>query len=205
VSTTGIRPYRPDDLSRLREICVLTGAAGGDATGRWSTDALLPDLFLEPYVTASPEWAWVVDEGDGPIGYIVSAPSTRAFVRWWSASWTSWFAEGYPAPNEPFSAEEELVQRGHDPRILLIPEVDEYPAHLHIDLLPEAQGRGYGRALIETALIDALAKAGVPGVHLTMDPANAPARAFYTAVGFEDLPSSTPDAPVLGRWIAPRP
>ena len=88
--------------------------------------------------------------------------------------------------------------------MLLIPEVDEYPAHLHIDLLPEAQGRGFGRALIENALITALSHAGVPGVHLTMDPANAPARAFYTAVGFEDLPSSTPDSPVLGRWISPR-
>ena len=47
---TGLRRYRPGDLARLREICVLTGAAGSDATGRWSTDDLLPDLFLEPYV-----------------------------------------------------------------------------------------------------------------------------------------------------------
>jgi hypothetical protein len=46
----GIRPYRTEDLARLREICVLTGAAGGDATGRWSTDHQMPDLYLEPYV-----------------------------------------------------------------------------------------------------------------------------------------------------------
>ena len=201
----GIRPYRSGDLTRLREICVLTGAAGADATGRWSNDELLPDLFLEPYVTAEPGWAWVVDEGDGPVGYLVAVPRTRRFVAWWRERWAPWFAERYPAPDEPYSAEEELVRRGFAPEAMLVPEVDEYPAHLHIDLLPEAQGRGYGRALIENMLIPALAAAGIPGVHLTMDPANTPARAFYAAVGFDDLPSSTPESPVLGRWIPPRP
>ena len=201
---TGLRRYRSGDLSRLREICVLTGAAGSDATGRWSSDDLLPDLFLEPYVTASPDWAWVVDEGEGPVGYLVAVPSTRRFVRWWREKWTPWFADRYPEPNEPFSAEEELVHRGRHPEVLEIPELDEYPAHLHIDLLPGFQGRGYGRALIENMLIPALQGAGVPGVHLTMDPANRPARAFYEAVGFVELPSSTPEGPALGRWIPPR-
>ncbi len=201
---TGLRRYRPGDLARLREICVLTGAAGSDATGRWSTDDLLPDLFLEPYVTASPDWAWVVDEGDGPVGYLVAVPHTRRFIRWWREKWTPWFADSYPEPAEPFSAEEELVARGRHPEVLEIPELDEYPAHFHIDLLPTHQGRGYGRALIENMLIPALAAANVPGVHLTMDPANKPARAFYEAVGFVELPSSTPEGPTLGRWIPPR-
>ena len=83
----GIRRFQLDDLSRLREICVLTGAAGGDATGRWSTDDLLPDLFLEPYLTYAPDWAWVVDLGDGPVGYLVAVPDTRRFVAWWRAKW----------------------------------------------------------------------------------------------------------------------
>ncbi|MFT4284125.1 MAG: GNAT family N-acetyltransferase [Protaetiibacter sp.] len=203
-SNTGLRAYRAGDLARLREICVLTGAAGWDATGRWSTDELLPDLFLEPYVTASPEWAWVVDEGDGPIGYLVAVPRTDRFVRWWRAKWTPWFAERYPEPDEPYSPEEELVRRGYHPEVLEIPELEEYPAHFHIDLLPGHQGRGYGRGLIENLLIPALAAAGIPGVHLTMDPANSAARAFYEAVGFTPLPSSTADAPALGRWIPPR-
>ena len=201
---SGIRPYRVDDLARLREVCVRTGAAGGDATGRWTSDELLPDLYLEPYVTASPEWAWVVDAGDGPIGYLVAVPSTRRFIAWWRERWMPWFAERYPAPDEPYSAEESLVRHGFAPEEMLIPEVDEYPAHFHIDLLPEAQGRGYGRALIENVLIPRLAKAGIPGVHLVIDPANTAARAFYEAVGFVELPSSSAEGPVLGRWIPPR-
>jgi GNAT superfamily N-acetyltransferase len=198
----GIRRFQLDDLARLREICVLTGAAGGDATGRWSTDDLLPDLFLEPYLTYAPDWAWVVDLGDGPVGYLVAVPDTRRFVAWWRAMWAPWFAVRYLRPGPPYSPEEELVERGFEPQILLMPELHEYPAHLHIDLLPEAQGKGHGRALIET-LLDALRREKVSGVHLTMDPANVGARQFYARIGFEELESSTADAPAFGRRVMP--
>ena len=93
---------RPD-LARLREICVLTGAAGGDATGRWSSDDLLPDLFLEPYTTYAPGWAFVV-ELDGEVqGYLVAVSSTPAFISWWRDTWTPWFATVYTRPGEPYS------------------------------------------------------------------------------------------------------
>ena len=71
-----------------------------------------------------------------------------------------------------------------------IAELAEYPAHLHIDLLPELQGQGFGRRLIDT-LRAALAARGVPAVHLGMDAANTGARAFYDRLGFHELPSST--------------
>jgi ribosomal protein S18 acetylase RimI-like enzyme len=82
---------------------------------------------------------------------------------------------------------------------MLLPaeELAAYPAHLHIDLLPAAQRRGYGRRLID-ALRAALAERGVPGLHLSYDPANTSARAFYDRLGFRELPSSTPTAPLLG-------
>jgi GNAT superfamily N-acetyltransferase len=200
IEREGVRRFQLEDLARLRQICVLTGAAGGDATGRWSTDDLLPDLFLEPYLTYAPDWAWVVDPGDGPVGYLVAVPDTRRFVTWWRAKWAPWFALRYARPEPPYSPEEELVERGFEPQILLMPELHAYPAHLHIDLLPEAQGSGRGRALIET-LVSALTDAGVPGVHLSMDPANVGARMFYARTGFEELESSTPEAPLLGRRI----
>ena len=92
---------------------------------------------------------------------------------------------------------------GSDPRRMLIAEVDDYPAHLHIDLLPELQGRGFGRRLIDTLCAE-LARRGVPAVHLGMDAANTGARAFYDRLGFHELPSSRPDAPLLGIATDPR-
>ncbi len=196
-----IRPYRPADLARLREICLLTGAAGGDATGRWSNDALLPDLFVEPYVTFAPGWAWVVelDNADGPQveGYLLAVSDTTAFVSWWADIWTPWFAAGYARPELPFSEEDELVMRGFHPSVIEIEELEDYPAHLHIDLLPAAQGMGWGKKLIGR-LRSELADVGVPGVFASLDAENVTARGFYERIGFAELASSTAQAPVYG-------
>jgi GNAT superfamily N-acetyltransferase len=62
----------------------------------------------------------------------------------------------------------------------------EYPAHLHIDLLPRVRGQGRGRAMV-TGLLEALAAAGVPGVHLGMHPDNLRALKFYQSLGFTEL------------------
>ena len=62
----------------------------------------------------------------------------------------------------------------------------DYPSHLHIDLLPDAQGQGAGRRLIET-LTTSLAAHGSPGVHLGVAVRNQNARAFYERVGFTEF------------------
>ena len=98
-----------------------------------------------------------------------------------------------------------MLGRLHDPERMLVPEVAGYPAHLHIDLLPEWQGRGQGRALIRR-FVAGLAAAGVPAVHLGMLSSNVNARAFYDRLGFTEV--TVPDAgPVtyLGRDTSPLP
>ncbi|HEX7834943.1 MAG TPA: GNAT family N-acetyltransferase [Pseudolysinimonas sp.] len=201
-----IRPYEPADLARMREVCLLTGAAGGDATGRWSNDALLPDLFVEPYVTFAPGWAWVVElpgPDDARIhGYLVAVSDTRAFVSWWADTWTPWFAAGYTHPEPPYSEEDELVLRGFEPAGMEIEELADYPAHFHLDLLPEAQGQGWGRKLVGR-LRSELADVGVPGLFAALDAENVAARGFYERIGFRELPSSSPGGPLYGVETRP--
>ncbi|MDR6904855.1 ribosomal protein S18 acetylase RimI-like enzyme [Agromyces sp. 3263] len=199
-----IRPYRPGDRDAVFEICLRTAAGGGDATGVYSDDSLMPEVFALPYVTYDPDLAFVVDDGrDGrALGYIIGVADTRTFVEWWKREWTPGFRERHPSPGastgrEPGFTEAQLIDAGTNPDRMLIAEVDAYPAHLHIDLLPELQGQGLGRRLIDT-LREALAARGVPAVHLGMDAANTAARAFYDRLGFHELPSSRPDAPLLG-------
>jgi ribosomal protein S18 acetylase RimI-like enzyme len=86
---------------------------------------------------------------------------------------------------------------------MLVPELTGYPAHLHVDLLPEHQGSGWGRMLIGHFLAG-LHAAGVPAVHLGMSSTNVGARAFYDRLGFREIP--IPNAgPVtyLGRGTGP--
>ena len=194
-----IRPYTPADYDGITRVCLLTAEAGGDATGLYSSDDLMPDIFARPYVTIEPDLAFVVDDGDVS-GYILGTANTRSFVERYSADWLPAFAEKYEHI-DPWTTQNEMITHlGFWPERMLLPEVDEYPAHFHIDVLPHLQGQGVGRELI-TTFTDALRERGVPAVHLTMNPLNTGARAFYDRLGFHELPSSTPDSPRLGLQL----
>jgi GNAT superfamily N-acetyltransferase len=198
--TARIRPYATTDFDAITHICLLTAEAGGDATGLYASDELMPDVFARPYVLFQPELAWVVDDGAGAEGYILGIADTRTFVEWFRRDWVPVLAARYEH-TEPVVTKDDLIRHlGFWPERMLIPELDEYPAHLHIDLLPRRQGQGMGRRLIET-LVANLRERGIPGLHLGLDAANTAARAFYDRLGFVELPSSTAEVPVLGMRL----
>ncbi len=58
-----------------------------------------------------------------------------------------------------------------------------WPAHLHIDLLPQACGSGVGAALM-CRWLDSLRAGGVPGCHLETLGENHGAIAFFESMGF---------------------
>ncbi len=187
-----IRPYRQSDHDAVYEICVRTADAGQDARGQYSTDDLMPDLFAGPYLHLAPDLAFVLaDQVDGverAVGYVLGAADTAEFVRAYRAVWIPLLADRYPYPPDPPRTPEEQLLAGHyRPEGRLRPELVDYPAHLHVDLLPEYQGGGHGRALIETWLA-AADKAGASAVFLEMDPANTRARGFYHRLGFQEIP-----------------
>jgi ribosomal protein S18 acetylase RimI-like enzyme len=184
-----IRPYRPGDRDALYDICVRTADAGEDARGHYSDDDLMGDLFAGPYAYLEPDMAFVADDGDGnAVGYIVGTADTPTFVKRKAAEWTPIIGDKY-AGGDPRDAE--MVHLHHHPELMIVPELADYPAHLHIDLLPGFQRQGLGRKLIDTFLGAARAK-NVPGVHLGMLTVNVKARAFYDRVGFSELQVKDP-------------
>jgi GNAT superfamily N-acetyltransferase len=191
-----IRAYRPADLDAVYDICVRTGYAGQDARGRHSDDRLLGEVWAAPYVTLEPEIAHVLDDGSGrSIGYVIGTADTPRFARRYRDEWI-------PATKGRFGddpRDRDLLAAHLDPERMLLPELADHPAHLHIDLLPEAQGRGFGRALM-MAFLNGLRAAGVERVHLGMEPHNSGARAFYHRMGFVRIPvTSMADVTYLGR------
>ena len=58
-----------------------------------------------------------------------------------------------------------------------------WPAHFHIDLLPDARGLGIGNTLVRRWL-DSLRARGVVGCHCQTFLENAHALAFFEAAGF---------------------
>lgn len=184
-----IRPFRAGDEPALADICLKTADAGADATGVLDDDDLWAEIFVLPYAARHPEFAFVVESDDGRVvGYIVSAPDTAAFEEWFATQWWPRFTTRWPQPGDGGSRQDGILRYAYGRAGGAQPFGDEYPAHLHIDLLPEAQGLGLGRRLIET-LEQALRDAGVRGLHLVATAENTGAIAFYPRVGFSPLDS----------------
>ncbi|WP_062079254.1 GNAT family N-acetyltransferase [Demequina globuliformis] len=192
-----IRPATDADRDAIARICLLTGNAGGDATGMYGDETALADVYATPYLDGPGSFALVWDQGEGAIGYCVGTSDTAAFQAWFTRTWWPSVAHAHPLRTE---ADETLLRAATNAERMMTPLVEDYPAHLHIDLLPQAQGKGAGRQLIEAA-VAILADRGVPGVHLGIDPANVGAAAFYPRVGFQVAPGSPGDAFV--RAISP--
>lgn len=187
-----IRPYRTDDHAAVHEICIRTADAGQDASGSYADPDILPEIFAHPYPFLEPRLAFVADDGGTAVGYVVGTADTAAFVRRFRAEWLPRVAGRYPAPpGQPRTPDEVMAHLLHTPERMILPDLEGYPAHLHIDLLPAHQRAGHGRALIET-FAAALRERGVPGLHVGMVTANEPARRFYDRLGFHVIDVADP-------------
>jgi ribosomal protein S18 acetylase RimI-like enzyme len=173
-----LRPVRLADLPGVYEVCRLTAAR------EWEPPDAVAHVYAGPYVVHSPEFVTVLADELGIAGYVVGVADSRAFEAELERSW-------WPALREQFPSVEEFVRPPRSPEQL----VDRYPAHLHIDLLDRARGRGLGRELIER-LCGQLVERGVPGIHLGVSASNPNAIAFYEHLGFE-----TAEADEHGRWM----
>lgn len=194
-----IRPFRAGDEPALAEICLRTADAGADASGLFADDDLWAEVFVLPYVERHPDLAFVVETDDGRVaGYVVGTDDTPAFEDWFAGHWWPRFAQRWPQPDVERTRQDGSLIYAYGRRAGAEPYGEAYPAHLHIDLLPEVQGQGWGRRLIQT-LGDALGERGVSGMHLATDARNTGAAAFYTRLGFTRL-DSHPGVQAFGRY-----
>lgn len=178
-----IRPYHPSDLSRVYDICIRTGDNGADVTDRYPDPDVMGHFYAAPYAVLEPDLCFILT-GDGmPYGYILGTRDSDEFSRRCEEAWFPVLRERYPLPAEeddsPMARMVRTIHRGYFPG----PDAAGYPAHLHIDLLPQAQGQGNGRRMMET-FVGRLRELKVPAVHLGVGKKNARAVAFYKAVGF---------------------
>lgn len=184
----GPRAYHPDDSAALSDICIRTAAGGSDARHLYPDPELVSSIFATPYAVLEPELTFVLDDGTGrAVGYVLGTADTPRFVKQFREQWLPRVEDRYPlAEGPPRSPTDEMTALLHHPERMVLPELAHHPAHLHIDLLPEWQRKGYGRDLMRTFLAALNAK-GVKGVHLSMLTANTPARAFYDRLGFTEI------------------
>ena len=143
--------------------------------GWWSTVTCMGDVWAGPYLALRPQLAFVSETSAGVEGYIVGTEDTAAFAIECDAQWWPALRARYPDPpdDRELTPDQVLHQQIHHPPGPPPDVLVDYPAHLHVNLLPRLQGRGVGRRLLET-LFDALVD--VPGVHLGVAPRNGSRR-----------------------------
>ena len=181
-----LRRATEHDREAISRVCLRTGDAGRDATGREDDPALLGLIYAVPYQVLEPEFAFVVEGPDGVCGYALGAPDTLAFYRRLESQW---YPHLRPALADP--GPDESRWHGSDWARFAIHHPDHhhpaalrpYPAHGHIDLLPEARGRNIGRQAMQL-LMAKLAATRADGMHLGVSPLNIGAQAFYRKLGF---------------------
>ena len=193
------------DLPACYRICMLTGDLGNDATPQNDDPVILGHLYIGNYIVLEPELAFVIDGPNGVAGYVCGARDSRRFYARMEKEWLPQLRRRIkdPGPDETtwrMSDGKRRMVHDFSPYLPSWLEAD-YPSHGHIDLLPEAQGHGWGRRLLE-ALMEKLAADGSPGLHLGVARDNLPALAFYRKLGLVQL--ETPDMDPGGVIMAKR-
>jgi ribosomal protein S18 acetylase RimI-like enzyme len=117
-----------------------------------------------------------VDDNDIPIGYIYGVSDYDKYQE----NFTDYIKQVAEIEDRRFLAE--ALTEMYDHAIYK----NDYPAHLHIDILPDYQSKGIGSKLIK-AFCDQLKENNVRGVMLIVGSENDGARRFYERNGFELL------------------
>jgi ribosomal protein S18 acetylase RimI-like enzyme len=200
-----IRSCHPADLPALYRICLATGDAGSDATGLYRDPLIVGHVYAAPYALFCPQSCFVVEDESGVCGYVVGAANTQDFEERLEADWWPALRRLYAAPvigQEALRFDRLVAHLIHNP--FRTPEriARDHPAHLHINLLPRAQGRGIGRALLSRWL-SCIRDTGAEGAHLAVGAANPKAIAFYRKLGFAELERTGRDGHIV--WFGIRP
>jgi len=182
-SGEAVRKFQEDDRSHLYHVCLATGDSGASALHLYNEKEMLGEIYVGPYLSFQPDLSLTLIK-DGVAGYALAALDTRTFEDTLSKQWWPAILEKYESrsPENFNEREKNLFEYIQNPPLRPKVIVDQYPSHLHIDLLETAQGRGIGKAMMHL-LLETLREKGSKGVHLGMGSQNARAFAFYTKLG----------------------
>jgi len=197
-----IRQVGAADAAAIYDICLRTADAGADASTLHRDPSLPGHVWAGAYPVLEPDHAFVLVAGDPSmrvVGYVLGAPDTAVFEQRLERDWWPPLRERYPRDGAGTAADQAMIRLIHEPPRADPAILERFPSHLHVDLLPVAQGRGDGRRMID-AVLTSLAGAGSTGVHVGVDIRNVRAIGFYDAVGFTEL-ARDDGGVVMGRTL----
>lgn len=180
-----IRPYHPSDLTALYRICYQTNPSVVDGAAVYRDPELIGHMYAAPYAVLEPDLCFILTHNYQPCGYVLGTRDSVQFRGRCELEWFPTLRQRYPLPPQDDGSRDatliRLIHQGHRNTAHL-----GYPAELHIDLLPIAQGQGLGKKMMKV-FESRLLRVGVGGVHLGVGKVNSKAIAFYQKLGFDFL------------------
>jgi ribosomal protein S18 acetylase RimI-like enzyme len=200
-----VRDYRPADLDALYAISLATGHAGGDAAHLYRDGRMMGHIYSAPYATLEPGQALIAEDGQGIAGFALGALDTEAWEKTLEASWWPHLREVYADPglgsDETWSPDQRRRYTIHHPSTTPTAVAANYPAHLHINILPRLQGRGLGRRMLDMWIERAMRR-GAARFHVGVNNANKRGLGFWAREGFQDLAVGAPGRTIwMGRSL----
>lgn len=180
---------RVTDLDALYAISLATGLAGGDAAHLYEDRTLVGHIYSAPYACLEPDLALVVEDSVGVAGFAVGAADTESWEARLEREWWPHLRTRHPDPegaSNDWTADQKRCSMIHHPERTPTNIAQEYPAHMHLNLLPRLQHQGCGALLFEAWLEIARGR-GAPAVHVGINRANVRALQFWIRRGFQSL------------------
>jgi ribosomal protein S18 acetylase RimI-like enzyme len=190
MSECTIRPARAEDQTGAYYVCLKTGDFGKDGEPFYREDPdALGRIFVGPYLKFEPDLSLLLEDAEGICGYAFAALDSQTFYDRYEREWRPQLVSEFPMPGgdrSKWTRVQQVHSWYHEPDYFTPEPYEEYPSHMHIDLMARAQGRGYGRRMMEQ-LMTKLRERGSPGAHLGVSAINTAAQAFYKKLGFHEL------------------
>lgn len=160
-----IRQFYTQDRPYVEEICASPGSPMREALLR---------CFCHYYIEQEPENCFVCEIDGTVCGYVLCAENFE--------KWEAKMRIGYMNDDLICAAIGSATIKN------LCSFTTEYPAHLHIDLAPQAQGNGLGTHLLQHLILH-LKEKRISGLMLDVATDNTGAQRFYARNGFSVLDS----------------
>ncbi|WP_336204052.1 GNAT family N-acetyltransferase [Nonomuraea sp. LPB2021202275-12-8] len=184
-----IRTFAESDRAELRELFGRVGE-GAPTESLWGHVDSEAAVYLNPYMELEPDSLFVAVAGGALVGYLTGCLDSAAFPgegERMEKAMRTYRLVFRPRPAAFFArslADLAWAAVRREPGVGEFADA-RWPAHLHINVAPEARGTGAADGLMSRWL-DRLRKAGSPGCHLQTLVENARAVRFFERMGFAE-------------------
>lgn len=192
-----IRPFQPSDLAAVRAICCDTAFMGQPIDRFFSDREIFADALTGYYTDFEPENALIVEMEGRIAGYFFGCVNTARFhliaTRCLAPRLIiKGLVRGVLWRRGTRRLNMGVMRSAAAGHLKFSEPLPDFPSHLHLNLLEEYRGHGWGTKLMESGLAR-LRDAGAAGVHLQTMKQNVRAVEFFKRFGFQPYSETSAD------------